>query len=189
MIELKKGMVLYHGSYVEVQKPNLDKCALYKDFGKGFYLTTSEAQAINFAKLSTAKAKANKIVPETQNYGVVSSFIVADLSGFLVKIYDSANAEWLHCVVGHRKKHTFDKYVEALVKYDVIAGKIANDSTNTTINAYMTSTFGEVGSSRADDICIELLLPNRLQDQFCFRSYEVINCLEFKGSEKVWMKG
>lgn len=35
MIKLTEGMTLYHGSYVEVSKLDLDKCALYKDFGKG----------------------------------------------------------------------------------------------------------------------------------------------------------
>ena len=188
MIKLTEGMTLYHGSYVEVSKPDLDKCALYKDFGKGFYLTTSKEQALSFAKLSTSKAKFNKVVPMSQDYGIVSTFIVKNIDDYLIKVYESANVEWLHCVVGHRKKHTFDDCVKQLIHYDVIAGKIANDSTNTTINAYMTNTFGAVGSNRADAICIELLLPNRLQDQFCFRSKKVLECLEFKGSEKVWMK-
>ena len=39
MLNLVDGMVLYHGSYCEISSPDLDKCAPYKDFGKGFYLT------------------------------------------------------------------------------------------------------------------------------------------------------
>ena len=48
MLELKDGFVLYHGSYCEVKEPELDKCAKRKDFGQGFYLTTSKEQAESF---------------------------------------------------------------------------------------------------------------------------------------------
>ena len=189
MISLEQGMTVYHGSYVEVVNPDLNKCADYKDFGRGFYLTTSKSQAISFARISTAKAKAAGKVPKDQNYGVVSAFSVkGDISKLLQLVFDSADRDWLHCIVGHRKKGTFDGIVSELKKMDLIAGKIANDSTNATITAYMTNTFGEIGSEGADRICIELLLPNRLENQFCFRSGKALKCLEFAGSEKVWMK-
>ena len=45
MLELKDGFVLYHGSFCEVKEPDLAKCAKKKDFGQGFYLTTSKEQA------------------------------------------------------------------------------------------------------------------------------------------------
>ncbi len=188
MIELQNGMILYHGSFVEVQEPDLNKCAKYKDFGRGFYLTTSVRQANSFARLSTAKAIAAGKIADGQDFGVVSSFCVKNIESLKQIIYPSADREWLHCIVGHRKRNTFNQVVAELSKYDLICGKIANDSTNTTINAYMADTFGKIGSDRADEICIELLLPNRLEDQFCFRSLAALQCLEFTGSEKVWMK-
>ena len=40
LLELKDRFVIYHGSYCEVKKPDLAKCAKRKDFGQGFYLTT-----------------------------------------------------------------------------------------------------------------------------------------------------
>ena len=39
----------------------------------------------------------------------------------------------------------------------------------------------------ADDICIGLLLPERLQDQFCFRTEKGLKCLSFIESEQIWM--
>ena len=39
---LHSGIILYHGSYVAVEKPELERCYPYKDFGRGFYLTTSQ---------------------------------------------------------------------------------------------------------------------------------------------------
>ena len=35
MLELKESLILYHGSYCEVVRPNLRKCAKRKDFGQG----------------------------------------------------------------------------------------------------------------------------------------------------------
>ena len=69
--------------------------------------------------------------------------------------------------------------------YDVVSGKIANDDTNATILAYMGNLYGPMGSEQADKMCISLLLPERLQDQFCFRSEKAISTLEFLKSEKV----
>lgn len=42
MLELKDGFIFYHGSYCEVKEPDLTQCAKRKDFGQGFYLTTSK---------------------------------------------------------------------------------------------------------------------------------------------------
>ena len=42
-------MILYHGSNVEIQSIDLSMCKPYKDFGKGFYLTTLKEQAKRMA--------------------------------------------------------------------------------------------------------------------------------------------
>ena len=60
MLNLSDGLILYHGSYCKVKKPDLAKCAKRKDFGQGFYLTTSKEQAESFLKTSIAKAIAAK---------------------------------------------------------------------------------------------------------------------------------
>lgn len=39
---LHSGITLYHGSYVAVEKPELERCYPYKDFGRGFYLGSAE---------------------------------------------------------------------------------------------------------------------------------------------------
>lgn len=186
---LINGVILYHGSYCEVQSPDLKKCAKYKDFGQGFYLTTSLEQARNFAKLSTRKAKANGIVDSSQGYGIVSSFefSVQSENQLDAYLFETANAEWLHCVVGHRKVGSFLELVNQLEKYDIIGGKIADDSTNATITAYMVGTFGRIGTDSADNMCISLLLPDRLKDQFCFRTKEALDKLRYLESEKIWL--
>lgn len=38
-------MRLHHGTNIDFGEIRLDKCSLYKDFGKGFYLTPSKQRA------------------------------------------------------------------------------------------------------------------------------------------------
>ena len=185
MPELKSQMHLYHGSYCAVPDPDLSKCAGFKDFGRGFYLTSSQAQAESFAKISTAKAIAGRRIPP-QNYGVVSMFTCVDPSGLLLFHYPDADAQWLHCVVAHRRNRYFPGLIRQMAAYDVISGKIANDDTNITITAYLDGLYGEVGTESADEICISLLLPERLKDQFCFRTNRALQTLAYEGSERVW---
>lgn len=44
MIELRDGMLLYHGSYIGIPQIDLDRCFSGLDFGRGFYLTSSAAR-------------------------------------------------------------------------------------------------------------------------------------------------
>ncbi len=188
MKELVDGLILYHGSYCEVRKPQLEKCAKRKDFGKGFYLTTSREQAISFLKTALAKAEAGMIIEPGQNYGIVSTFEVNlkyNLSSF---IFQDADADWLHCIAAHRKKNSFTEIEKEMAQFDVIAGKIADDATNRTLVAYVSGTFGKMGSERADEFCISQLMPERLNDQYCFKTERALECLRFVEGEKIWLK-
>lgn len=42
-------MILYHGTNVDIASISLNMCRPYKDFGKGFYLTSLEEQARKMA--------------------------------------------------------------------------------------------------------------------------------------------
>ena len=186
MPELKDKMYLYHGSYCEVSKPDLSKCAGFKDFGGGFYLTSSEKQAQDFAKISTRKAIKRGII-SPQNYGIVSKFTFINSFGLTVFDYPTADKDWLHCVVGNRRNRYFTDIINKMNEYDIISGKIANDNTNITITAYSDGLYGEIGTENADRICISFLLPERLKDQFCFRTNKALSTLKYEGSEKIWL--
>ncbi len=186
MPELKNGMRLYHGSYCEVVKPDLSKCARFKDFGQGFYLTSSKEQAQSFSKISTRKAVSRKLI-KPQQFGFVSTYVFEENTDLSIKDFPDAEADWLHCVIAHRRNSYFLDLVQKLRYYDIISGKIANDNTNATIITYLDGLYGEVGSERADRICIGLLLPERLKDQFCFRTVKALAALKYEGSERVWL--
>ena len=183
MQHLVDGLVLYHGSYTEVREPDLSKCAKYKDFGQGFYLTSSFDQACSFAKLTLRKSRTNNIA-RPDDKPTVSRFSFRTAGQPIdVQSFETANEEWLHCVVAHRKKGLFPASLAAFAHCDVIVGKIANDQTNATITTYMAEAFGTPGTAQADQICMSLLLPERLTDQFCFRTDNALSHLRFEGSE------
>lgn len=188
MMEFFDGLILYHGSYCEVRQPQLEKCSRRKDFGRGFYMTTSREQAISFLKTSIAKAIANGSIEEEQDFGYLSTFEVKLSNNLLVHIFEDADVEWLHCIAAHRKKRLFSDIENEMSKYDVVVGRIADDATNTTLTAYIGGVFGEAGSKEADDFCIKQLLPNKLKDQYCFKTIEAIECLHFVEGEKIWIK-
>lgn len=188
MLKLHDGMKLYHGSYCEVSSPNLAKCAVFKDFGKGFYLTSSKEQAESFINIALKKARTNGIIPENQRYGVISTFEYCHNDMLARHMFDEVGSEWLHCVVGHRKRNIFQDLVHEMKRYDVVAGKIADDATNFIITTYMAGAYGKIGSKEADSLCISMLLPERLKDQYCFRTDKALKCLTFIESEQVWKK-
>jgi len=185
MKPLSEGMTLYHGSYCAVVEPDLSKCSKYKDFGQGFYLTTSLSQARSFAKISATKAKSNGIVPTNEKYAWVSVFRATDISELKCFVFHDADIEWLHCIIAHRRNGAFTEIRKKMIDYDVICGKIANDDTNATITAYMGNVFGQMGSANADNVCIGLLIPQRLKDQYCFRSQRAISSLKFISKEAI----
>ena len=182
MLRLHDGMTLYHGSSVEVSSPDLLKCSPRKDFGRGFYLTSSLDQARAFARI-VARRVAREAGDGQPACGIVSAYEVSRSDTLSIRSYETADAEWLHCIVAHRQGHPFERLASELTRYDVISGKVANDQTNATILAYLAGVYGEVGSQGADEICVSLLLPERLQDQACFRTGKAIACLGFQGSE------
>ncbi|MBR4323530.1 DUF3990 domain-containing protein [Treponema sp.] len=185
MKNLSEGIVLYHGSYCAVEDPDLEKCARFKDFGRGFYLTSSKEQAKSFAKITATKAKSRGYVSAGEKFAYISCFKIESVADLNIFAYETADVNWLHCIVAHRRKDVFVELRKQMESYDVISGKIANDDTNTTIMAYMGNVFGEMGSEQSDKMCISLLLPERLQDQFCFRTDKALSKLHFLKSEKV----
>jgi len=185
MLMLKTGMLLYHGSYVAVEKPDLDKCARFKDFGQGFYLTTSLTQARSFARLSLGKARGKSMISGTENTAWVSVFRVADITQLKCFVFKDADKDWLHCIVAHRRREPFEEVRQQMKDYDVIGGKVANDDTNFTIMNYIIGGYGQMGSKSADNFCISLLIPQRLKEQFCFRSRKAIACLKYLRCEKI----
>ena len=85
----------------------------------------------------------------------------------------------------HRKRDLFSKSQKDWNEFDIIAGKIANDTTNQVLTTYINGLYGEVGSDLADETAIRLLLPNKLSDQICFKSAKSLQLLSFIEAKEV----
>ncbi len=185
MLKLHDGMLLYHGSYTEVSKIDLGKCEEGKDFGKGFYLTTSYQQAQHFVPLSVKKYNyTHKNTPVTMDDGRVSVYRLHLNDELLAHYFEQTDKEWLHFISGCRKSGLFSNCIQAYSKHDVIAGKIANDKTSTVISAYMAGTYGPLDDDMTIQWAIRMLLPNKLDDQYCFLTERAVAALEFVRSDR-----
>ena len=177
--------LLYHGSYIEVSKPLLKMCEDGKDFGKGFYVTTSKEQAEKFCRSAVGKAFKNGKISSKQAYGYVSVYEYAHDDKLKCFSFKDADGNWLKCIGAHRREILFNDELNKWNKYDILSGKIANDNTNAVITNYINGDYGNPSSEVAIDFAIKLLKPERLTDQLCFRSNSSLKCLKFVRSYKV----
>lgn len=187
MIEWQDGMILYHGSYCAVPEPDLNQCSPYKDFGLGFYVTTSKEQAVRFIPSAIRKAVRFGTIPAETSCGVVTTYRFTLSDRLKRKEYRTADKEWLHCIAAHRKPGAFEEVRNELKALDIIAGKIANDQTNAALTTYLAGLFGELGSDEADNTCIRRLLPDRLENQICLRTPAALALLHYEGEETIWI--
>ena len=79
----------------------------------------------------------------------------------------------------------FSKSKKDWNEFNIIAGKIANDTTNQVLTTYINGLYGEVGSDLADETAIRLLLPNKLFDQICFKTEKSLQLLSFIEAKEV----
>ena len=153
-------MILYHGSNVEVKEPKLLKNQRPLDFGPGFYTTSDFTQASTWAK-RTARIR-NSGKPIVTVYEIDFNFIQENLQ---VLTFEKASKEWLKFVTSNRRGE--NKSAE----WDVICGPVANDQTMPTLMLYLDGFLTE-------EEAIARLLPQKLKDQFVFKTAKALDCLK-----------
>jgi hypothetical protein len=174
---IRPGRIYYHTSYKYFERVDLLFGKRGNDFGKGFYLTSSEEQADKFVNAAIRKSE------QALDHGYVISFRLTEASNLTLFEFDTTNAEWLHCICAFRSG--FKKAFAEWEKYDIVAGKVANDDTNATISFYLSGAYGEVGSDAAVATALTQLRPDVLMDQICVKTDAAVSRLEFIGAKKV----
>lgn len=91
-------MILYHGSNVAIDVIDLSKSRPGKDFGKGFYLSADQQQAIEMAESKVAFLGDTPIVTR---FEFDTSIIDSEL--LKVKKFDSYTEEWARFVYENRE--------------------------------------------------------------------------------------
>lgn len=183
---LETGIFLYHGSYCEISTIDLTFSRRALDFGKGFYLTSSYQQAVSYIPSAVKKNIRRRKLPVDFKVedGRLSIFRFRPSSELTVHYFPTADLDWLHFIAANRDDSLFQKFLLQFQNVDIVGGKVADDSTTATLNAYITGEYGKPGSQKADDFTISQLLPERLTDQFCFRTPKSLMSLEFVRSER-----
>ncbi|EQB87905.1 hypothetical protein J2Z44_001280 [Clostridium punense] len=161
-------MILYHGSNVEVQHPNLIKANRTLDFGNGFYTTTNKEQAYKWAQIKKKR--------ENNENGYISIYEVSedilDNKDLNIIVFSEASKEWLEFVINNRMN------VDYKHSYDIIKGPVADDRVYACLNAF-ENKFMDM------DTAIRELKTYELADQISFHSEKAIGILEFINSEVV----
>lgn len=152
-------MKLYHGSNLVVKEPKILSNVRALDFGAGFYLTSDFEQAKKWATLTTKR----------RNTGVatVTEYDFDDNTQELATLYfHAANGDWLEFISLNRKGK------EPEGKYDLIIGPVANDNTMPVINLYLKGSYSK-------EEALKRLLPQKLKDQYTFKTVYSLSKLHF----------
>ena len=153
-------MILYHGSDVAVREPILLKIQRDLDFGKGFYTTSDLDQACKWAKRTAMRLKLQK------SYVSVYKMDDEKLLSLRVLRFDKANEDWLRFVAANRKGTI------ATDQWDLICGPVANDQTMPVIDLFLDGMYDEKEA-------IKRLLPQKLKDQYTFKTWKAIETLHY----------
>ena len=152
-------MILYHGSNTEIRQPRLLPFQRALDFGSGFYTTSDLEQAIWWAVRVTKRRQTGS--------PTVSAFNVDISQWSLLKIRSfQMDEDWLEYVFDNRHLKSIEN------DWDVVLGPVADDQTMTTLGLYLS---GQIKAYMA----IEMLLPQKLKDQYCFKTEAALSCLHF----------
>ena len=108
-------MILYHGSYLAIENPDLLHSRPNLDFGKGFYLTSIREQAVKWCGKFVKRGKE----------GIISNYMFDEELFQRLKVlrFDSYSEDWLEFILTCRSgKDSSD--------YDAVCGGIANEKPN-----------------------------------------------------------
>ncbi|WP_027626323.1 DUF3990 domain-containing protein [Clostridium lundense] len=148
-------MIVYHGSYCLVDTPNVSFSRDALDFGKGFYVTGIEEQAINW----TSKFKKRGKKGYLNSYILLIDKVKED---YTVKEFLSYDIEWLDFILQCREGSNI------YLKYDMIIGGIADDRVYNTIELYKDNLIGK-------DEALKRLQYYKPNHQICIINQEIIN--------------
>ncbi len=157
-------MIVYHGSNVIVEKPELIVQNRFLDFGFGFYTTTNKAQAISFA--DKVYKRRNTGGREVSIYEIDEQIAFPACS---ILRFDAPDEAWLDFVFENRSGNYEGE------KYDLIYGPVANDDVYTTFTLYQAGALTK-------EQTLEALKIKKLYNQLVFASEDALQYLRFIGT-------
>ena len=161
-------MILYHGSYMPVETPQILTLEKGRDFGFGFYTTSIKEQAERWA-IRTARLRSRRF-DRTEN-AIVNIYEYDEniAQSLNTKSFPNADLDWLELVIKCRSDLDFKH------GYDIVIGKIANDNVGETVEYVLA------GIMRKED-AVERLRFEKINDQICFCTEKALKSIKFKDS-------
>ena len=156
-------MLVYHGSTIEIQTPDIGRGRVNLDFGIGFYVTTLRTQAEKWAR-RRAKTMRNKPVVSVYEFTIDKLNILS---------FDGYTEDWLDFVVKNRAG------ILTSYPYDAIYGNIANDDVATIVNDYIRLIRRGRISSNGKSFYLEQLQYSEPNNQYCVATQNGIEALQF----------
>ena len=151
-------MKLYHGSNIDFQKVDLLKSKDKRDFGKGFYLTTYQNQAKEWAEILYVRYGGDGIFVYEFNFEFGNNLNI--------KKFDGISEEWLLTIRDNRVKGGTQH------NFDIIQGAVANDRTNRTLALFVDGIYSVKEA-------LKKLRYNKLNDQISIHTEKGLECLIF----------
>jgi len=159
-------LIVYHGSYCLVDNPQVSFSRDDLDFGKGFYITEIEQQAINWTNKFKRRGKSGFLNSYNLDIDKVKEV-------YKVKEFLNYDIEWLDFILDCRSGGSI--YLE----YDIIMGGIADDRVYNTIQLYQDHLIEK-------DEAIKRLKYYKPNKQICIVNQEIINIyLKYETSKEV----
>ena len=156
-------MMLYHGSFLEIKKPDLVHSRPNVDFGRGFYVTPLREQAEKWCGKYKRRGK----------QGIISRYEYDENLENELKIlkFDSYSEEWLDFILNCRNGNDS-------TNYDLVIGGVANDKVFNTVELFFDGLIDKMEA-------INRLKYEKPNLQICFRTEKALSLLHFEGSETI----
>lgn len=157
-------MILYHGSFIEISRPDVVHSRKNIDFGCGFYTTSLHQQAEKWCEKYIRRGKD----------GFISIFQLNEkaLEECRVLKFDTYSEEWLDFITACRMGSD-------TTAYDLIIGGVADDKVFNTCELYFKHYIDKQAA-------LDRLRFEKPNQQICFKNQETIErYLSFEGSERL----
>ena len=153
-------MILYHGSNIDIEVPDLSKSRPYKDFGQGFYLSPDKYQAERMAQQRTLIAQKGR--PTVSCFEFDESWLYSN--ELRVKQFDSYSEDWAQFVLMNRDT----TIPQPSHNYDIVFGPIADDGVTFQLRRY------KAGAITLNELVNELQYSQGITFQYFFGTEDAI---------------
>ena len=169
-------MILFHGSNTDILRIDLSKCKPYKDFGKGFYLTTIRDQA---ERMAVRVARMFGGTPIVNVYEFDNSIMSKNILN--IKVFPNPTPEWAEFVITNRnyeRLSSIPKDNNCDNRYDIVSGPVANDDLALLFRQFSDGLISSV-------TLLEALKYKKLTDQYSFHTERSLSYLKKTGKYNV----